>query len=498
LLLLVTLALLLVGIWLARPVQADGPIRVDADATCGVSCDGTSWGSAYPSLQDALDQAAAGDEIWVATGVYTPGVTVADTFSLPAGVALYGGFVATETLRSQRDWQNNVTVLSGDIDGDDQTDAHGVITHTDHITGSNSTHVVTSQGVNDTAVLDGFTLTGGDAHGSHPNDAGGGMFNEDSSPTVRNVTFSGNRADTDGGGMYNDNSSPALTNVTFSGNTANVGGGIYNWESSNPTLTNVSFSSNNAVSDGGGMYNWTSNPALTNVSFSGNNAMSNNGGGMANWNGSSPALTNVSFGGNTAGWGGGMYNSNFSNPTLTNVTFSGNTASVDGGGMHNWTSDPTLTNVTFSGNTASVDGGGMANWNGSSPALTNCILWGNTAANGAQIYNDGSPTISYNLVEGGCPAESTCDHLIDADPQFVHNPDPGDGDWTTPDDNDYGDLRLQLTSPAINAGDNSAPGLVGVTTDLAGQRRIQGGTVDMGAYEAPSPVYLPLILKNQP
>jgi hypothetical protein len=138
----------------------------------------------------------------------------------------------------------------------------------------------------------------------------------------------------------------------------------------------------------------------------------------------------------------------------------------------------------------------MANWNGSSPELANCILWGNTAtASGAQIYNNGSsPSISYSLVDGGWSGTGN----IDADPRFVRDPDPGtDGEWGTGDD-DYGDLRLQLTSPAIDAGDNTAPGPVGVTTDLDGNLRIQGGTVDMGAYEAPSPVYLPLILKSYP
>jgi len=119
-----------------------------------------------------------------------------------------------------------------------------------------------------------------------------------------------------GGGMFNyDNSSPTLTNVTFSSNTAQSGGGMYNFDSS-PTLTNVIFSGN-AAQAGGGMFNENSSPILTNVIFSGN-AVTVSGGGMANFNGSNPNLINVTFSGNTASSGGGMANNN-SNPTLTNV-----------------------------------------------------------------------------------------------------------------------------------------------------------------------------------
>ena len=94
-------------------------------------------------------------------------------------------------------------------------------------------------------------------------------------------------------------------------------------------------------------------------------------------------------------------------------------------------------------------------------------------------------------MQGGCPGSGN----IDADPLFVRDPDPGDGDWTTPGDNDYGDLRLQLTSPAIDVGDNTAVP-VGITTDLDGNPRISNGVVDMGAYEARLHVYVPLVLKN--
>ncbi|MBL7063280.1 MAG: hypothetical protein ISS49_03595 [Anaerolineae bacterium] len=202
----------------ALPDQAR--IYVDHDAT-GAN-NGASWSDACTDLQDALDAATGGDEILVAEGIYTPtaGITRTATFTLVNGVALYGGFAGTETARDQRDWEAHVTVLSGDLDGSDTTGANGVVTNTTNITGSNAYHVVTGGGVTETAVLDGFTVTGGQANGRASYDNGGGMYNADSSPTLTNVTFSGNYA-RDGGGMCNeDNSNPTLTNVTFSNNTA--------------------------------------------------------------------------------------------------------------------------------------------------------------------------------------------------------------------------------------------------------------------------------------
>ncbi|MDX9954333.1 MAG: choice-of-anchor Q domain-containing protein, partial [Anaerolineae bacterium] len=231
-----------------------------------------SWANAC-SLLTALANTLTGDEIWAAAGTYKPteGTDRTATFQLKNGVPVYGGFAGTETARDQRDWAANLTVLSGDIDQNDLTDPTGVVTSTAHITGTNSYHVVTSSGVTETAVLDGFVITAGWANGARPDDYGGGMLNSDySSPMLTNVTFRGNLA-VYGGGMLNlDYSSPMLTNVTFSSNRANYGGGMNNINSS-PTLINVTFSSN-LTYEGGGMYNTNSSPTLTNVTFDGNSA----------------------------------------------------------------------------------------------------------------------------------------------------------------------------------------------------------------------------------
>ena len=156
----------------------------------------------------------SGDEIWVAAGTYRPGASGVRTatFQLKNGVAIYGGFAGTETSRAARDWVANLTLLSGDLDG------------SGGLTASDAYHVVTGSGTDATAVLDGFTIRGGNANGSYPDNLGGGMINVSGSPTLTNVTFSGNSATT-AAGCTTIHSSPTLTNVTFSGNSATTAAG---------------------------------------------------------------------------------------------------------------------------------------------------------------------------------------------------------------------------------------------------------------------------------
>jgi predicted outer membrane repeat protein len=480
---------------------AGGILYVDHRA----SGSGSSWLDAKPNLALGLKLVSYCpdvSQVWVATGVYTPGVQQSDSFDLVPGVALYGGFDPTGGVDefSERDWLAYPTVLSGDIGGDDITDAYGVVTTTDHIIGDNSYHVVTADGtstpITSTTVLDGFTITAGQANGGVPTVLSGDLDGGDvrTNGVLDGFTITAGQAkDVVGGGYYCGGSgsegecSPSLRDITFSGNSAGAhGGAMYNDAdlngTSSPNLSNVTFSGNSAGFEGGAMYNdgfddGTSNPSLEDVTFSGNSARW--GGAMFNhgWRGtSSPSLANVTFSSNSAAAGGALYNygsNGISSPSLANVTFSGNSADY-GGAMYSTGYEGTC-----------------------NPSLSNTILWGNTATTkGSQLHNyEASITITTSLVQGGLTGSGVYNFNstvtdgggnIDADPEFVRDPDPGpDGDWDGVDD-DYGDLHLRSSSPAIDTGTNSA---ISLLTDLDGDPRVVDGdldgtaTVDMGAYE---------------
>lgn len=463
-------------------------IFVDADAIG--NNDGSSWTDAYNHLQDALDEAKAAfnldHEIWVAEGVYYPdeGAGHADGdrteyFRLEYNnVRLYGGFAGGETQRRQRDWQDNPTVLSGDIDQNDtNTDGNNIAEGWNDVAGNNTYHVLwldgtTHEDITTGTVIDGFIVTAGQANAAVVAQYGGGIYcdgygtGHECSPTLRNITFCGNQGQC-GGAIINDGD---------------------NWGTSNPVVTNVVFSSNLADLDGGGMYNFGANqygsessPVLTNVVFEDNHAQKN-GGGMCNMGAnkgtSSPVLTNVLFVNNRAdsdadddGFGGGMYNHSGSagncNPIIKNVTFYGNQAYL-GGGMYNY--DFGLGECC--------------------PGVTNVILWGNSATQGgSQVYNDnGDPSFSHCDIQG-CGGSGSWDTDIGTDNGYNIDADPLFADAAG------GDLTLRPGSPAVDAGDtsvlpadtqdldNDGDSAEAIPYDLNGNKRVQASAVDIGAYE---------------
>jgi parallel beta-helix repeat protein len=346
-------------------------IYVDEDAN-GAN-DGTSWQNAYNYLQDALADANSSpkpDEIQVAQGIYKPdqggGKTPGDrtaTFQLINGVTLKGGYAGFgEPDPNARDTEVYKTILSGDLNGDD----NGYLNMSE-----NSYHIVIGSGTDANAVLDGFTITAAEAYGP----SGGGMYNEHGSPTVINCAFSKSRA-WNGGCVYNYYSNPSFANCAFSEGLAyGGGGGMYNSYSS-PVLTNCTFTQNKILSSmmamgGGGMCNWHSSPTLTDCAFSKNQG-AGYGGGMLNYY-SSVTMMNCTFAENTGSTGGGLCNRESSSAKLTDCTFSRNA----GGGIYNeGNSSLTLSNCIFSENSSRYDGGGVC---GGALTMTNCVFTQNLA-----------------------------------------------------------------------------------------------------------------------
>jgi hypothetical protein len=119
------LAILLLWI-LCCPPKALSQTVIFVDQSASGANDGTSWQSAFVHLQDALTIAQAGDDVWIASGVYTPdrgmGLVSGDQsakFSPPGGVSLYGGFKGDEVDVNSRELERYTTVLSGDLLGND-------------------------------------------------------------------------------------------------------------------------------------------------------------------------------------------------------------------------------------------------------------------------------------------------------------------------------------------------------------------------------------------
>lgn len=311
---------------------------------------------------------------------------------------------------------------------------------------------------------------------------------------ISNCRISNCSANTSVGGsaaIFCDGSSPIITHNLISHNTTtSIGalnsGGIYCWLSS-PEISYNTISYNKSTFGGGICCNY-GNPKISNNIIS-NNTISSEGGGIY-CNTSSAAITNNIISGNSASNGGGICFYSGS-PAIINNTISNNTASNDGGGIYCDYSSPIINNNTISNNSASK-GGALFFTLYSSLSLYNTVLWGNTAStSGPQVYIDdenSDPNFYFCDVQGGATAfglngsifyTGMYQNNIDTTPLFVF-PSAGSGigyngvtaDWS-----------LQIGSPCINAGTPDTTGLGLPATDVAGNPRIRGGRIDIGAYE---------------
>ena len=240
--------------------------------------DGSSWANAFPEFRDAVGASYVCPnvtEIWVAAGVYKPtgGTDQLTYFVMKNNMAWYGGFNGTETLRSQRDWIANPTILSGDLL---ENDDYSVVPPGNII--DNSLHVINNYltGIDNSAIVDGFHITAGNARIGTPHHIGGGLYNKEASPTIANCTFYYNNSQYGGAALYSDESDFSVTNCSFFNNYTRMRGGAMYVDESDFKITNCSFFDNHAMEPdsgiGGAIFNNGSRPIIVNSTFANNSA----------------------------------------------------------------------------------------------------------------------------------------------------------------------------------------------------------------------------------
>lgn len=540
---------------LAAPVWS-ADIYVDADAP-GAN-NGSSWLDAFNDLQAGLTAALPGDTVKAAQGVYTPDPGAGSgsegrtaSFTLKPGVQLKGGYAGYSALSTwqgdDRDTQVYITVLSGDLDGNDapiDPNNHAAVLGllSAPSRADNSYHVVTLSNTSPDTLLDGFTITGGNANGQDDAwrqgggivarlasatirdctimacsalNAGGGMYTHMGDPNVLGCAFVANYAEYSGSGMFNWGADPNISACVFEYNVGNWqcdGAGVYNYQS-NAAMVDCIFRHNDSGKNGGGIYNYQSDLDLAGCVFS-ENAAGAKGGAIYSAGASRPLMTNCQFKRNTSGDKGGAVANQDSFPAFTACVFIGNESEEEGGAIYNRHSDPNILNCLFNGNEAGTYGGAVFCYDteavvinctfahnlalsgrawacstlsppdsSSDVTITNSILWNG----GAEIYNTDSSQImvSYSHIKNGWPGKEN----KSSNPMF-EDADGPDYIMGTEDD----DLRLSAQSLCVDAGNNDAVPF-GLFADLDGKPRFMDYAersntgngipplVDRGAYE---------------
>lgn len=414
---------------------------------------GTDWQNAYTSLHTALTAAVKGDQVWVAAGTYKtdPG-TANSSFTLLAGVSMYGGFNGSETMLSARNPVTNLTTLSGDMMGNDIA---GMFTTNRTDNSRHVINVIAGAEPTDRAIVDGFTISGGNTLIGTPNldltRRGGGIlanaqltvgncrfvdnYGESGSSIaaigpggsgiiVNNCVFENNEAtDQSAGILLRSVQSGTVRKAIFRNNKTNRGT-LYILTSTAVTVDSCLFENNDAGANFGsaGYHALQSNHTLSNSIFTGNK--SQNASAMYNddrGGGHFATITNCLFENNTAlDYGGtGLYNFK-ANYLMENCTFRGNAAPTSAGAIYNGdsstftvrgsyfeantagfagaaanygaTQNGTYENCTFVGNKAITSGGAFNNGFGTKVTVINCTFENNEARFGAAISNQNATT----------------------------------------------------------------------------------------------------------
>jgi len=376
---------------ISNPVSSESAVsvgsRVYVDNSKSVSGDGSSWQTAYSDLQTGIDYANASYEntneeveVWVKEGTYVPGESRDDHFILRSGVSVYGGFDGLETSFSERDYETNTTVLSGEIgDVEDDTD--------------NCYHVLIG---GDDATLDGFSVMDGYADGVDGeiyDSKGGGLLNYLGGERVRPDYEPTLGFDTN------------VENCVFEDNYASEGGATYTYHGGNPTYTNVAFQNNEAEYGAATLDRAGTNSIYTDCSFDDNYAVLKGGAAFTDY-GAMSSFFNCDFNSNESGTAGGaIYAIDRASQAVANET---DYALIDSSwsNMSDILSAVYVEGCNFVGNTAGTNGGAMYIYDSSVAKIVDSVFADNVSTDAAVVasysgvvYVDSLTTFSGNSPE---------------------------------------------------------------------------------------------------
>ncbi|MDP2895791.1 MAG: right-handed parallel beta-helix repeat-containing protein, partial [bacterium] len=312
--------------------------------------DGTSWQTAFRTIQEGINAASHGDTVLVAAGTYVENIKFNGK-----NITL----TSTEPL--------NPTVVQNTI-----------------IDGNKKASVVTFSGTEDeTCILSGFTIRNGTGTATPYGKAGGGIYGGTAYyptyATVENNIITSNSVDATGGGLsYCDGT---VRNNKVTANYADSGGGL---SDCNGTIQNNTVTGNSATSGGGGFYNCGG--TIDNNTISDNSGRY--GGGLQDCGG---RIENNTISDNSGGDGGGLDNCD---GTIQNNSITGNEAVTWGGGLR--ACDGTIRENTIARNTAQ-GGGGLDNCQGT--IENNTVTSNSATSGGGGFYNCGG-TIENNTITG--------------------------------------------------------------------------------------------------
>lgn len=359
---------------------AGSVLHVDADAAPGGN--GASWASAFVDLADALDVAIPGTQIWVREGTYRPdrGTGIrSESFELRAGVSLLGGFAGGESSPLDRDPAAHPTILSGDLLGND---GGGLASDF----GDNSYHVVTAILLAEPAIVDGFTIVGGNANGFLFHARGGGLTAVESTVNLLDCRLQGNVA-TRGGAVSANGGTIILIDSLLIQNLATLRGGALESTGALVISTATDWLDNAAIGTGGvsgGAIHLSGGAvSLADGVFAGNSATDRGGSIYVTAGGIS--IANVSFLASTSGGEGGAVG--FANSAPASISASGcwfeacGSDSSSGGAVNaGITGAVTFSQCVFRSNVADTGGALVLTGAADEPALIEgCVFEANSA-----------------------------------------------------------------------------------------------------------------------